>query len=560
MRQLHGALDEATATPAEAPTLSWELVQEWRNSPHFVVDTFLILLALAVVGVVAWERSGEGKRSYSRLYHDRNANAALRRMRSEKKRKRSLSTEDILDDDKVREVMVEPAAAGLLVFDREIVGSSDQQQPRQLHRGPFRVELRSGSQHTLRWDHVLRAASAADAEDVGTAASQLASALLPAGECNLYHFPTVTLDGSDAFHPPVILSGARLEVLSRLILAVCGAPTPSALPAATSAPPAAEDIDVGATVVDASGALILHALALANTNASVDTCLALMARRPALIAATHSSGMFAGETVLHVLAVNRRQEDSLALLALAEEHLADGDGEVHLHNLLNSPAVGEWFEYEPCSLYGASPLSFLCAFGADKVLSHILSTPVLSRHVRLNNPTSACPISGFLPLHVAAAHDRVEVYNLLLTYGADPNATTQPPLMGAGGAIGEPAGLRADSAAPLLSTMFPSLFTRLYPSPRLSPKRSSPRGPAAELGTLVTPLQLACQMGHTATVEQILKGQRELLWRWGPINNYQLDLNGIDSVTDSLSLMDLVCQDGFPKACSEMILDSFLEG
>jgi hypothetical protein len=513
-----GVRTRADLGTSPASLLSWTHIEEWRESPHFLMDTILILIIFVVMIVVGWTKSkGGGGRGYLSLARDKSTTDAFRRLSTRgSRRARGIHGGD--GDGEPRTVVVDAASAGL-------VGVSESSSENGIGHtvvvsGALDIELSSFGQHTVRWNASLGLAGMVVGSGNGGGAAAVPDAddasWLPPGECNLYHFPRVTFDTSPAHAPTTRLSGDRLEVLTRLVLAMNARPPP----AVNGKEEARED--VGAAAIDASGALMVHSLAVANTNAATDACLSLLTSRPELIPAAHRRGMFSGETVLHALAINWRQADALALLEIAEAQLDDDA----LRTTLTAQATGDFFTLAPMRLYGSTPFAYLCAFGALDVLSHIFESRRLAKHVKLNDPSSACPLSGLLPLHVAAAHDRMGVYDLLLAKGADPEALICAPL------------------APL-ATHVPE---------------GSPLGEEAPSLTGSTALQLSCLMGHTATAAHIIKSRRELLYRWGGVSNWQLDLRHVDSVTDDLSVMDLVCKEDMPKSTHQMLLDDFMNG
>ena len=43
------------------------------------------------------------------------------------------------------------------------------------------------------------------------------------------------------------------------------------------------------------------------------------------------------------------------------------------------------------------------------------------------------------------------------------------------------------------------------------------------------PTQLAVKLGDHRMVQHILRRQTKVLWKWGPITQYMIDLDGVDS-------------------------------
>lgn len=260
-----------------------------------------------------------------------------------------------------------------------------------------RVKLDFSGQHTISWSESLCAPSGA--------ADQL-----PAGECNLYRFPTVSLANGEG---EVDAQGVRLAILREIITGLCLAGGPSS-----------DATSDAALVPDASGAYLMHGLLIANSDEAVGLALGLLERRSELISQAHAPGHFAGENILHVLAVNQRQADVRRLLGTALQCCED----VALESLLTSQATGAFFRSEPMRSYGGSPFAYACAFRATHVVTAILTQPRLRALVMpsLASPgegldvVNPCPISGYFPIHAAVAHGRTDIYDLLVEHGADP--------------------------------------------------------------------------------------------------------------------------------------------
>lgn len=81
------------------------------------------------------------------------------------------------------------------------------------------------------------------------------------------------------------------------------------------------DGDEVLTSEDGRGAQIVHALLVNNAPPAVALALQLIALRPELLVAAHGEGPFEGESCVHVLAVNSREDELLRLLRLAAQRL-----------------------------------------------------------------------------------------------------------------------------------------------------------------------------------------------------------------------------------------------
>lgn len=175
--------------------------------------------------------------------------------------------------------------------------------------GVVTVELDSTKQHTISWKDALTHGSM----------------VVPEASCNLYKFPVVTLiqasvnlnthDANGAWHTFALnsfeLSDGELALIRELIIALA------------VLPPGVGNVKPPSAVPDAAGAFLIHALLVANTDASVTLALDIFRRRPELISQVHVAGPFAGETSMHVLAVNCRHDTLDELLVLASQSLTD---------------------------------------------------------------------------------------------------------------------------------------------------------------------------------------------------------------------------------------------
>lgn len=140
--------------------------------------------------------------------------------------------------------------------------------------------------------------------------------------------------------------------------------------------------------------------------------------------------------------------------------------------------------------------------------------------VDLNDLSNTCPITGFLPIHAAAAN-----------------------------------GLRA----------MVDFLSDLPGYPALEVKRAKPylTSPAKLLDLAgLSPLQLAVKLGDKLMFMHILQRQTNILWKWGPITQYMIDLEGVDSagVQKGEDVMELVGQMNAVDSTKELLLDSVMNG
>jgi len=342
-------------------------------------------------------------------------------------------------------------------------------------RGPtWTVQLDSKVAHILSWT-----------------APSAREGLPDCGGCNLYSYPSVM---SADVPTGSIPSAEAVDVLDEILKWLC-----------RNAPEALE-------IPDEVGAYPIHALMVANTRGSLRVAQALYDILPSMLTWAHAdSGPYAGETALHVAAVNHGERLLLRLLDTAKRRLSASE----LKGLLSARAKGEFFRAWPTCHFGGTVLSFACCFGLRQAVLALLDTELVS----LNRREHSCSISGFLPLHAVVAcgtPSQLEMYDFL---------TSELPT-----------------------------HRRASTSERTSHTR--------DFGyTNLMPIQLAAALGHQGMVRHALRKQSEVMWEWGPVSQFALDLAGIDSSgSGGGDLMELVVAAGAKQGCREMILDSFLNG
>jgi len=263
---------------------------------------------------------------------------------------------------------------------------------------------------------------------------------------------------------------------------------------------------------DGVGANPIHALLVCNTPESLALSMELYRLCPRLLTQLHApTGPFSGESCLHVTAVNRREGLLVELVELAVEHLKPNE----VRTLLCTQTRGCFFEDAPMRFYGSTVLSYCCVFDLRLAVQALLQTG----HVDLNRREDSCRLSGFLPIHAVIASSNVPMYEFL---------TTELPRE-----------LRCDAQN---ATYIGRLEAGL------------------EFACL-TPLQLAASLGDRSLVRHILRKQCEVMWKWGPVTQFALDLRGIDSTGQgSGDLMELIVRLGARDRTCEMLLDTFMNG
>jgi len=174
--------------------------------------------------------------------------------------------------------------------------------------------------------------------------------------------------------------------------------------------------------------------------------------------------------------------------------------------------------------YGSTPLAYCVAFSLERALIKMLHA---SRRedmvglIDLNDPKHACPLTGFLPLHVAVANSLTSMFNFLVDLPGLPIEFDN---------------MRASTFALSMYGQMPQYAVH-------------------------TPLQLGVRLGDKRIVQYILRTQSTCEWVWGPVSSWWFDLRGIDSVGDTGNdVMELVAKLDATTETQEMLLDSFIDG
>jgi hypothetical protein len=360
------------------------------------------------------------------------------------------------------------------------------------------ISGRTDAQHMVTW-----------AEPVGLPVQvNGVPATLQPGYCNLYRYPRVYFDHLRK-DKAVVPSGSSLFVLEKLLLALLL--NESNLP----------DGRCYSHRLDASGARPHHGLLVSNTPSSLALVLEAFEARPGLIALRHIGPPFEGENALHILAVNKREDELCRVIKLAASTL---ETEV-LRETFRAVTSGVFFSNDPMDFYGSSPLSYFVAFSLQRALTTLLlaskSEPRMAGLVDLNDPEHACPLTGFLPLHVAVANSLTGMFNFLIDLPG-----------------------------------LPITFDKEC----ASPFGLSQHGHRHQWAAL-TPLGLGVKLGEKRIVKYILRTQSTCEWAWGPVSSWYIDMRGIDSIgSGSNDVLELLGKlDALPET-QEMLLDSFVDG
>lgn len=264
---------------------------------------------------------------------------------------------------------------------------------------------------------------------------------------------------------------------------------------------------------DEVGAFPIHALVVCNTPESLELSMELFARVPALLKQVHVKHragipLFCGESSLHICAVNKREVEFVRIVDLAQSKLPVEE----VKGLFLSQAEGLFFQSPPVAHYGGSALAYACVFGMKGSISKLLA----SGHVSFNDRSEACRVSGFLPLHAIVANGCMDMYNFVT--------------------MEVPHEMRADTTQ----------VTKL--------------GMRTDLRSL-TSLQLAASLGLHSMFRIILRQQCEILWVWGPLTQFSINLKGIDSAgAGGGDIMELITRIGASRSTTSMLLDNFMNG
>ena len=113
-----------------------------------------------------------------------------------------------------------------------------------------------------------------------------------------------------------------------------------------------------------------------------------------------------------------------------------------------------------------------------------------------------------------------------------------------------------------LQPMYEFLAFELPRKWRVSPDQITLIGKQTSTDSIsLSPLQLAAALGDHGFVQHILKHQCEVMWEWGPVTQFALDLTGIDSAgIGGGDIMELIVRTSAKRRTVELLLDSFMNG
>ena len=245
-----------------------------------------------------------------------------------------------------------------------------------------------------------------------------------------------------------------------------------------------------------------------------------------MIAVPHLPGFFVGENALHVLAVNNQEDALCEMIQMAYDNLP----RERLRDCFTSQCLGPFFVGPPMNQYGGTAIAYAASFCMRRAVALMLSLSLKDKmrgFVDLNDPIHFCVHSGFSPMHAAVCNGFASMYDFLVDL---PD-------------LGLNENLKGDEY----------LRSGVGDVPECLQRYSSG----------LTPLQLACQLGFHDLFEHIIKRPTycSILWKWGPVTQFQINLNGIDSATgQGGEVLELIGRFDAKIETQEMLLDEFMGG
>ena len=360
------------------------------------------------------------------------------------------------------------------------------------------------------------------------------------GTCCLYDFPIVRSGGlsAGALRMP---KGNKLTLLHRLIEAALAERIPAApKTGGKTASPRHGQGDGAATLHshrDDVGASPIHALLVANNDLAISLALKVCKRVPELLCELHLSQPFSGESALHVLAANEREDYLCQAIEIADVLRPEQKKE-----LLLAQCDGAFFDASPMISFGSTVLGFATAFGLKRAaIALCRSLPQLTQE--------PCARTGFLPIHIAVAQESVDMFDFWLGHSG-------------------PQGVSSDSQ-PTEPPEGPTPTRKLVESgePYLPEVAIQQGNEMTRLGRLagynrgMTPLQLAARLGKQDMFRAILKRSMQQQWRWGPVAQFKVYLADIDSASKGAgNVMESVCSLDARPTTRKMLTESFMSG
>ena len=245
---------------------------------------------------------------------------------------------------------------------------------------------------------------------------------------------------------------------------------------------------------DSSGACSVLGMLVANSKAAIDCCMAVYRCWPDMIAVPHLPGFFVGENAFHVLAVNSQEDALCELIQMAYDHL---DRE-RIRDAFTSQALGLFFTGPPMNQYGGSPIGYAARSACARAIALYLSlsqTDKVRGFINLNDREQFCVFSGFSPMHAVVATATRACTTSWWTCPSWGSRTTASRPTRAQERRRDGRGLRARV-------------------------RRRPHAAAARVRSSAT-----TRCSSTSSTADLLG----ILWKWGPVTQFQIDLDGIDS-------------------------------
>ena len=150
------------------------------------------------------------------------------------------------------------------------------------------------------------------------------------------------------------------------------------------------------------------------------------------------------------------------------------------------------------------------AFGLKGALVELLG----AADVGLGDVVLACKLTGFSPMHVAVANSCKEMVDFLA--GIHEAGVQKPPIEM----------VRMQTLASLLAKKDAKAGGGGKAS-KMAVRTTKPSVDGFVAG--LTPLQLAAHLGNHDMFGHLLMRDTQLVWSWGPVSEFRIPLNGIDS-------------------------------
>ncbi len=453
------------------------------------------------------------------------------------------------------------------------------------------LEARSASAYRQYMDDPLQQTDIDNLTKLGDGRCKVQYVKLPAGYCNLYKYPRIvfgdsaaqTLSKTDQHDPGEreiisLLQGddPRTLALDGLILAIAADK---------------RNRDKFFNKPDSVGARAIHALLVADTTASVQLAIKLFeqdfaANKPGKdwlmmqhhgldkdidqdidqdIYDTYLVSLFTGETCFHVVAANRKEDELCIMLDMLQTYEGEDPSSWRrtCAELITEKVDGHFFKGAPMCYFGSTAVAFAATFGLKKAVKMMFDIIGLDEGLdpkRLNDRLRD-RFTGFLPLHAVVAscpHMQDTRYSEEKRIGDNDEEQRKK--------NEEQANTASEMCNWLIDEVGQDWSAKIQgPSSNEEDDEDGVGAMRLDLQKLnnLTPLQLAVRMGcPPMIVEVLVRRQTRLVWCWGNLVSYHLDLTGIDSATKAseTSVMELIARVDAQKQTKELLLGTFLDG